>query len=121
LLRITRLPLLYTARDTGWDRSFICMALASFAVTVLMLVVNIAFIPVAMSTPPPPDPMHGFLLFVAFCLLVGGLFVNFVAFVLALISAVKTSKRRPFALAALFIAAPQLAVEMFFAIHYLTH
>jgi len=97
------------------------MAIASFVVTTLMLVVNIAFIPIAMSTPPPPDPMNGFLLFVAFCLLMGGLFVNLVAFVLALISAVKTSKRRLFALAALFIAAPQLAVELYFAIGYITN
>ena len=96
------------------------MALASFIVTTLMLLINIAFIPIAMSTPPPPDPMNGFLLFVAFCLLVGGLFINLVAFILALISAVKTSKRRPFALAALFIAAPQLAVELYFAIGYMT-
>ena len=84
------------------------MAIASFVVTTLMLLVNIAFIPIAMSIPPPPYPMNYFLVFVGVCLLMGGLFVNLVAFILALISAVKISKRRPYALAALFIAAPQL-------------
>lgn len=95
------------------------MASASFIVTILMLIINIAFIPIAMSTPPPPDPMNGFLLFIAFCLLIGGLFVNLVAFILAFISAINTSKRRPFALAALFIAAPQLAVELFFVVSWI--
>jgi len=115
------LPLLPLERHTTYVSFCQLMAIASFVVTTLMLLVNIVFIPIAMSTPPPPDSKYYFLSFVAFCLLMGGLFVNLVAFILALISAVKTTKRRPFALAALFIAAPQLAVELLFAIYYITN
>ena len=92
------------------------MAIAAFVVSSLMLIVNFLFIPVAMSTPPPPDPMHGFLIFVAFCLLTGGLCVNLTAFILALISVIKTSKRRSFSIAALFISTPQIIVELWFTL-----
>jgi len=115
-----RLQLLPPEGHTTYESFYQLMAIASFVVTTLMLLVNVAFIPIAMSIPPPPDPMNYFLVFVGFCLLMGGLFVNLVAFILALISAVKTSKRRPFALAALFIAAPQLAVELYFAIGFIS-
>ncbi len=92
------------------------MAIAAFIATTLMLIINIVFIPIFMSIPPPPDPMYGFMSYIAFFLLAGGLCVNLTAFVIALISAIKTSRRRPFALAALFITTPQLIIELFFTV-----